>query len=210
MEIRQRTLWNFPGEQGWTSRAPHRGASIRGCTWAAGLDRCNVVVLFVPKNFPPWCSWAYRAQSEMDLPRKVHPTYSVPTARRPALYTRLTQCQPVHGPTICSPFRSVTEPHHLPCIGIAVACACCAVLAGPSNSKMGMAISARGSRLAPLPICGTKSRVHTPHASVQLSLTHSKKRHSCLDRCQSRKEMGCSTEPPARSTLPARGDTPMP
>ena len=50
MEIRQRTLWNFPGEQGWMSRAPHRGASIRGCTWAAGLDRCNVVVLFVPKE----------------------------------------------------------------------------------------------------------------------------------------------------------------
>ena len=146
----------------------------------------------------------------MDLPCKVHPTYSAPTARRPALCTRLTQCQPVHRPTICSPFRSVTEPHHLPCIGIAVACACCAALAGPSYSKMGIAMSARRSRLAPLPTCGAKSRVHTPHASVQLSLTHSKKRHSGLDLCQSRKEMGCSTEPPARSTLPAREITSMP
>ena len=146
----------------------------------------------------------------MDLPRKVHPTYSAPTARRPALYTRLPQCQPVHRPTMCSPFRSVTEPHHLPCIGVAVACACSAALAGPRNSKMGMAISARRSRLAPLPICGAQSRVYTPHASVQLSLTHSKKRHSGLDPCRSRKEMGCSTEPPARSTLPARGMTSMP
>ena len=146
----------------------------------------------------------------MDLPCKVHPTYSVPTDRHLALCTRLTQCQPVHGPTMCSPFRSVTEPHHLPCIGVAAGCACCAALAGPRTSKMGMARPARRRRLALLPICGAQSRVYTPHASVQLSLTHSKNGHSGLDPCQSQKEMVCSTEPPARSTLPARGITPMP
>ena len=197
------------------SRDGHHGPRIGGRQSADAPGPpgwAGVMLLFFlfKRTFHRMVFWAYRAQSEMDLPCKVHPTYSAPTARRPALCTRLTQCQPVHRPTICSPFRSVTEPHHLPCIGIAVACACCAALAGPSYSKMGIAMSARRSRLAPLPTCGAKSRVHTPHASVQLSLTHSKKRHSGLDLCQSRKEMGCSTEPPARSTLPAREITSMP